>query len=264
MPPTRSATLPSAQNSTCSGPASDSAYELNLSKLRDEELVVLAQECRYAPAASEILSRMHELSNRLIARLARQRELQMADKEEAQQDAVFAIHRAIEHYDTLQMGIPHGCPFCVFVRRVVQDRFKDFTKHLWRVNRHQRQPQSALGRGEEEQGFPERGMDCLDENSLNNPVAQAQEQERQVRIAQALARLKPRERQLAEELMSGSRLRTIADHLDLTLDATKHLWRRVKGRLAELLRDEGSALCCRIDARFRRSGRHTEKDRATD
>jgi hypothetical protein len=62
-------------------------YDLDLSKIGDEELVVLAQECGFRPAANELLVRYHQPMNRLIASQAWQTPLCEKDIEDAKQNA---------------------------------------------------------------------------------------------------------------------------------------------------------------------------------
>src|SRR5262249_1170202 len=113
----------------------NAAKDLDFSKLSDEELVVLAQKERCAPAKSELLLRYHDHSKRLVGWLARQKGLGTADLEDVQQDAVFGIEKAIIRYDAAQVALPNGCHFQTFLHRVLSDRFKDFTKGLWRQER---------------------------------------------------------------------------------------------------------------------------------
>src|SRR5438105_2323846 len=96
-------------------PCEDEAYELDLSKLGDEELVVLAAECDYHPAEEALLLRYYVWSQRFITRLARRHFLSESDVEDATQDTVFAIVKAIARYDTLELGKIDGCPFRVFL-----------------------------------------------------------------------------------------------------------------------------------------------------
>src|SRR5437660_258444 len=79
------------------------ARDLLLDELGDEFLVVLAKECGFQPAESALLLRYKEWSARLITQLARRRGLNGSDTEDAMQDAVFGILKAIARYDTYQI-----------------------------------------------------------------------------------------------------------------------------------------------------------------
>ena len=76
--------------------------EPDLVPLDDEALVVLANECDYAPARDEILLRYSPQTERLIQWLARSTEFNGADVEDARQNAVFWTVEAIAKFDTDQ------------------------------------------------------------------------------------------------------------------------------------------------------------------
>jgi hypothetical protein len=103
-------------------------YDLELSKIGDEELVVLAQECGFRPATNELLRRHHSHMSRLIAYQAKQTPLAVHDLEDAQQNAVFALVEAIAGYNTLEMVKPSGCRFRTYGRLVTMRRF-------WNISR---------------------------------------------------------------------------------------------------------------------------------
>src|SRR5215472_13642910 len=107
-----------------------------MSKLGDEELVVLAKECGYQPAVQELLVRFHEWTGQLIAQQAKRTRLSATDVEDAQQNAVFAVMEAISHYYTAQIAKPTGCSFRTFLRITLTGRFRDFVKHVARVARN--------------------------------------------------------------------------------------------------------------------------------
>src|SRR3954462_1382676 len=111
-------------------------FDLDLAVMEDEALVVLAEECEYGPARDELIVRYDSQIDRLIGWLAHSYRLSHADLEDARQNAVFWIIEAIKKYDTEQMGKVRGCSFRSFVHRVLMSRFKDFTKHLRRVECH--------------------------------------------------------------------------------------------------------------------------------
>ena len=115
-------------------------YDLDLAGLEDEQLVVLAQECGYAPARDELIARCHGLKDRLIHRCASRSGLQEADRMDAQQDGVLWILEAIREYNTGQQVRPRGCRFRTFLYRVLLSRFSDLL-------RRQRRRQARLQLG---------------------------------------------------------------------------------------------------------------------
>src|SRR5262249_2113579 len=110
--------------------------DIQLTSLRDEELVALVTRSGFHEAGRVLLLRHCEWSRRLITRLARHRGLSPHDTEDALQDAMFAILKAICRYDTLRPGGQNGCLFQSFLGRVLTNRFKDFVKNLRRAESH--------------------------------------------------------------------------------------------------------------------------------
>src|SRR4051812_8106817 len=111
-------------------------FDLDLAVMEDEALIVLAEECEYGPARDELIVRYDAQIDRLIGWMARSYRLTQSDLEDARQNAVFWVVEAITKYDTEQIGKARGCSFRSFVHRVLMSRFKDFTKHLRRVECH--------------------------------------------------------------------------------------------------------------------------------
>jgi hypothetical protein len=109
-------------------------YDLDLSRMADEALVILAQECAFRPATDELLLRCYERMNLLVALKAKRLWL-AADLPDAQQNAVFAILEAIAGYNTLEAAKPRGCRFRTYLRRVVLARFGDFVRQVRRLQR---------------------------------------------------------------------------------------------------------------------------------
>ncbi len=213
-------------------------YDLDLSRLGDEELVVLAKECGYRPAANELIVRHREGMNRLITYQARQTGLSAADVEDAQQNAVFALLEAIADYDTLQMVKPKGCSFRTFLRLVLTARFRDYAKHVSRVERHF--DHSAVARGAldgdpELVASPSRPHDGLDSQE-SDPAVVAEWHESMARLHQALQRLDPRSRRLWEGLVSGKPLRILASEMRVSYDTVKRRRQRLLTELTTQLR----------------------------
>ena len=108
-------------------------FDLNLAVMEDEALVVLAKECEFGPARDELIVRYGSQTERLVGWLGHSHCLSRADVEDARQSAVFWTIEAINKYDTKQIGKPKGCSFRSFFYRVLVARFKDFAKHLRRI-----------------------------------------------------------------------------------------------------------------------------------
>jgi RNA polymerase sigma factor (sigma-70 family) len=213
-------------------------YDLDLSKMGDEELVVLAKECGYQPAANELIVRHREGMSRLIAYRARRTGLSAADVEDAQQNAVFALLEAVATYDVGEMVKPKGCRFRTFLRLVVTARFRDFVKHLSRVESH-------YDRGAAVQKAPDAGRgpggarplcEAWGNGTRGDPAAAAEWQEALARLHQAVEQLEPRSRRLWDGLVSGKRLRTLARDLRVSYDTAKRRRSRLLTELTTQLR----------------------------
>jgi RNA polymerase sigma factor (sigma-70 family) len=188
-------------------------YDLDLSRMADEALVILAQECAFRPATDELLRRYYERMSPLIAWKARCLGL-AADLPDAQQNAVFAILEAIAGYHTLEAAKPRGCSFRTFVRLVVLARFGNFVKHVRRVEtRYRRLEERPSGR-------------------MSDPVEVLARQEETARLHRALARLDEPMRRLWQELSSGKKLPQIAREQGVSYDRVKRQRQRLLAHLA--------------------------------
>src|SRR5262249_18328925 len=154
-------------------------------------------------------------SDGLILRLARGLGLAPADIEDARQDAVFGVLKAIARYDPLQLDKPQGCHFRTFLRRVLTDRFKDFVKRLWRLERYHRQPDpraSGLG-AESKGGGAAAGSDGPFADKKSDPALIAERNELRIRLRETLDQLDETTRGLLHGLLSGLHLRAAAAEL---------------------------------------------------
>jgi RNA polymerase sigma factor (sigma-70 family) len=205
------------------------AYDLDMTQVGDEELVVLAKECGFRPARDELILRFRDRSNRLIWQGAGFRRVPTIDVEDAQQDAVFWVIEAIEHYDTSQIGVRDGCSFRTFLFRVLTARLQDFLKHLWRVQaRHLPLTQANLA------------ISCLRSAGRReeySPATLAEKHETALRLQQALASLDSTARHLWAMMAFGMRLRTIAAQLDISYEAAKYQKRNLLAALRVRLRE---------------------------
>ena len=212
------------------------SYDLDLANLRDEELVVLARECGFQPAEAALLERFQGWTQTLIGQLGRRRGLAPTDVEDAAQDAVFGVLKAISRYDTRYVGLRGGCPFQAFLRRVVTDRFKDFVKKLWRY-------QGRFGKSVNTMSEAATGTDTdyghgthsFHDGKASDPVRTVEWRELMGRCRDFVGQLDDTGRGLVDGLMDGLRLRVIADHLRISYDSAKRRRRQLLGELATRL-----------------------------
>jgi RNA polymerase sigma factor (sigma-70 family) len=205
----------------------------NENLLEDEELAFLAENCGCRAARQELLLRFYAWSNCLIAQLARRRGLAPADLEDAQQDAVFGIIKAIHRFDARRVREGKRPCFRSFLHRILSDRFKDFVKQLrrsktraaYRVPPAGASESGVKGRSPDDWADPERGSD---------PEAMAESNEVHVLFWEAVQNLNGAEHSLVSALLSGRRLRQISGELEISYDAAKRLRRRLRKRLGRL------------------------------
>ena len=127
-------------------PQQTKPYDLDLTQMADEALVILVQECTFQPATDELLLRYYQRMKPLIAVLMRQRRL-AAKVPDAQQNGVFAILEAMAVYDTREVAKPRGCSFRTFVRLVVRARCCDFVKQVRRAEKRSRRLDECRAEG---------------------------------------------------------------------------------------------------------------------
>ena len=206
-------------------------YDLDLSRMGDEALVILAQECAFRPATDELVRRYYERMRQLIAWKGRGLGLS-ADLPDAQQNAVFAMLEAIAGYHTLEAAKPRGCRFRAFLGRVVLARFGDFVRKLRRLQR----PCCGLHEaGETPAACQGRCPGCR----KGDPVEVLARREARARLHQALEGLDEALRRLWRELADGKRLKQIAREQGVSYDRLKRQRRRLLARLAAQLRNAG-------------------------
>jgi RNA polymerase sigma factor (sigma-70 family) len=203
-------------------------YDLDLSRMEDEALVVLAQECAFRPASDVLILRHYQPMSKLIARKAKHRGL-AADVQDAQQNGVFGILEAINGYNTLEAVKPRGCSFRSYVYMVVLARFQDFVKHVRRVERRYR----SLERAEE---GPANWLARCFASRRSDPADVVARQEETARLHRALARLDEPLRRLWQELSSGKKLPQIAREQSLSYDQVRRQRQRLLTHLAAEVR----------------------------
>jgi RNA polymerase sigma factor (sigma-70 family) len=196
----------------------------DVSRLEDEQLVVLAMRADHRPAWHELIRRSLPLKERLIRRHAARSGLQEADLQDVQQDAVLWIVEAIRSYRAEEHARPEGCHFRSFLHRVLSARFIDFLRHWRRLRRH----------------FPLVGArpEGPTDGETEGPVQGVEEDELRARLLEELVRLDGPTRRLWDLLAGGVSLREAARVLDLSYDATKRRRRLLFAKLRASLGKE--------------------------
>jgi RNA polymerase sigma factor (sigma-70 family) len=199
--------------------------------MEDEALIVLAKECEYAPARDELIVRYGNQTRRLIDWMAYRYRLSNADAEDARQNAVFWFVEAITKYDTNQIGKRQGCSFRSFIHRVVMARFKDFAKHLRRVECHYDRNTRCGNDDSSAVDIDRRGSD---------PATLAEAHESASRLQATLSSLDSPSGRLWQLLADGNSLRQIAADLGVSYDAAKRRRRKLIAELKTRLSQDDS------------------------
>jgi RNA polymerase sigma factor (sigma-70 family) len=193
-------------------------FDLDLAVMEDEALIVLAKECEFAPARDEMIVRYGSQTDRLIGWLSHSHGMTRSDAEDARQSAVFWAVEAINKYDTNQIGKPGGCSFRSFIYRVLIARFKDFAKHLRRVEGHY----DRSARSADAEGF---GAECKFDPHDPATIAEARESIR--RLHATLTSLDSESGRMWQLLSEGNNLRQIAASMGMSYDTAKRRRRKL-------------------------------------
>jgi RNA polymerase sigma factor (sigma-70 family) len=209
-----------------------------MTKLRDEELVVLAKECGFLPARQELLVRSYDWMKRQIVLNSRRMGLAGAEAEDAQEEGVFSLLEAIAKYDTRQLGKKDGCSFRSFLRQVLLARLRDYCKKM-RRSRH-RYDQSATARRVLEDAADHRAcaatFTALPGLNLSDPSAEVEWREQLARFQNALRQIDCRLQLLWERLAIGSSMHDIATEWGVSYHRIRRWRHRMLAALSDHLR----------------------------
>ncbi|MBV9125459.1 MAG: Ig-like domain repeat protein [Planctomycetes bacterium] len=102
------------------------AYDLDMTRMEDEALVVLAAECAYPAAVNALAARYFDWTKHLITLLARGKQLPPSAIQEAQEQALLALPQAVADYDQAQTEAPVGRSFRSFLGQAIVAGFQKF------------------------------------------------------------------------------------------------------------------------------------------
>ena len=214
-------------------------YDLDLAVIGDEELVIMAKECGFHPAETELILRYQTRRQRIIAAMARKSRLPRSDWDDAQQNAVLGMIEAIASFDTIQLNRTKTCSFQTFLKVVLEARFKDFVRRLRRVEK--RRDRAINGSQSLERALdgshiaPARRQ--LTSRRKDDPATTAARREALERLQHAVEHLPPADAHFWRRLATGQRLRTIAEQMQVSYDTAKRRRRKLLAQLTLRLRD---------------------------
>jgi RNA polymerase sigma factor (sigma-70 family) len=209
-------------------------YDLEMSRLSDEELVLLARECGFLPARQELLLRYYDPMRRWVAARAREAGLGTADVEDAQGEGVLSALEAVAKYDTWQLARKQGRSFRSFLYAVLLARFRDFLRKHWRTrHRYGRSltgPDGLEAAAEQRTGRRRAGRALL--VAHEDPAHLSECREQMTCLRRALGMLDHRSRALWDRLAAGASLHNIALDWSVPYDRV----RRWRTRMLRVLR----------------------------
>jgi RNA polymerase sigma factor (sigma-70 family) len=217
-----------------SPPIASARYDLNMTRLEDEPLVVLAAECDYRPARDELIRRVLPVADRLVGRYAARTGLQEADRQDARQDAVLWILEAVGRYRTDRTGKDGrsaGCPFRTFLRRVVSARLVDFLRRCRRLRRHFPLAEAALLDWNEDSYRPRHRSDPGTGGSAALPEREVEGGEVRAFLHRELGGFSEIDQTLWDLLAAGTPLRQVAQALNRSYHQVKRHRQKLIARL---------------------------------
>jgi RNA polymerase sigma factor (sigma-70 family) len=214
-----------------------SAFDLDMTRLEDEPLVVLAQECGYEPARHELIRRYLPWKEAILNGHMTGAGFQEADRQDVQQDAVLWVVQAIAQYRTDEYVRPGGCHFRSFLYRVLISRLIDSLRHRRRVRRHFRLAKGVLNNLSHDS---DRRRGAAGPGGGVDPLQAAEAGELRDRLHRALGRFGAIDRRVWDLLTQGIALCKIASVLNSSYDAVKRRRRLLVARLSSLLAPQGA------------------------
>src|SRR5262249_27025100 len=150
-------------------------------------------------------------------------------RDDAQENAVFAIREAIQKFDAHKPAAWKERPFRHFLFQVLHARFLDFVRSQWRSAKHCR-PFSDKRRKVDQGKEPHPLIVWPGEHSGEegeDPCHLAEEHELLDSLAKELQKLDPAERVVCEYRKAGKSLHQFADDFGIGYEEAKTLWRHV-------------------------------------
>jgi RNA polymerase sigma factor (sigma-70 family) len=208
-------------------PAASKPYDYNLSDWGEEELLLLYRECDHKPARQELILRLREWVERLVASHARRARLPDQDLPDAKQNGLLVMVEALEEYDTARWCRRDACSLRTWLRCRLESRDRNFVRGRRRYERR-------LDRSAEVADLLD-GKARADADGAPAHIAEAREAT--ARLGGALHALDELNRTVMELRLEGHTCRAIAAALRLSEDQVKRLRRKALGELSLRLRE---------------------------
>jgi RNA polymerase sigma factor (sigma-70 family) len=192
---------------------------------QSNEYLLQALVASASPLVAEALMLRHEpWARRLIASRARCTSLEPADVEDAQQEALLALGKAIDQYGRARVEAGY-LSFRAFAAKVVINSFNDYLRRQRRTEQRLDRSAAAM-EGLNSMPDPARAVD---------PQGVLIDRECQNACLDALSQLEEKDRRLVEQYVAGERLRVVAEDLDDLYLVTKRRWQTLASSLRRQL-----------------------------
>jgi RNA polymerase sigma factor (sigma-70 family) len=202
------------------------ATATDVAALTDEELLRLVGEERCAPARSALVERHYPEVCDLVARCGKKHGLAYADQEDARQEVLCALFKALDKFAARGKRARGEREFRNFLVAFGRGRYVDCVRAL-------RRHESHIDRSVPIEELLERASAAVIEDSWDDPAESAAKEELRARLDAARPQLDMSMRQLWDELESGHSFRASAAALGLSY----YQVRRLCKRMIDLLRD---------------------------
>jgi RNA polymerase sigma factor (sigma-70 family) len=213
------------------------AYDLDLGQFDTEMLLLMAQSGSRL-AENELIERFYGQVKKQIDGLARGKRLLAEDVADAEQNAVFAIDEAIRNYNLHQPEDGRKCSFASYLDTVVEARFVDYWKHLWRKGKRfdtspaMERPYDRCSPAASRASNLSLKEKHVCTSALEDPARLVEEHEFWEQWNRAVEQLSPWSRQVYEATVAGKPL----DELAQELHTSRRTLKRTKKRLIQELK----------------------------
>lgn len=185
-----------------------------LSDRPEEELLRLAQAGTCPQAVAALVARYLGDLRALVARMAHAAHLPPDDADEALQEVLLLVPRAIRRYDLARLAGPRPCRLRTFLHRVAGHVFRNVLDRRGRAAVRERRVRQAAAQALDG-STPSRAVDWMacSPDWREEPSLIAQEREARADLARGVADLDAEQRCLWEAVCAGTRLAVLARRL---------------------------------------------------
>jgi DNA-directed RNA polymerase specialized sigma24 family protein len=210
-------------------------------RLAEKDLLRLVQEENDPKAAQELVLRALPWMMARIAAHAQHDHLQVADRQDAEQEGALTFLTVLPYFDSSAAEKPGRSNLRIFGGVAASRRYHNFVRDLFRATRAVASSPvvaewlSGNAHAEGDLGSPS----FLCATVPDDPADLAQRQESVQRLEAAICRLEATDRWLVEQVLAGNHLSQIARVENRSYKAVKYQWEKIREQLRERLKETG-------------------------